>query len=174
MSIHIKNMDALTRALMQFPLRVQQNAAKRAMRQGANVIRDEARLKAPKKSGKLAASIKTSVNTSGNLTVAKVRLRGDHAYLGRFIEYGVAAHFISAGAKKGDTISTRGGKGRKTMKIGGDYVTGTILHPGFSPRPFMRPALDAKRSDATDAVRQVLSDWLRQGMPSGSDADTEE
>jgi HK97 gp10 family phage protein len=164
-------MDAIGKAIAEFPLLVQQNAAKRAMRQGANVLRDEARLRAPKRSGKLAASIKTSVSMRGMLVVAKVRLRGEHAYLGRFIEYGVAAHFISAGAKKGGTIRVSGGGEHEAMKLGSDYVTGTILHPGFAPRPFMRPALEAKGTEAAEAVRQSLVDWLGQGMPRQSEPD---
>ena len=162
MSIRIKNMDALSRALQQFPLRVQQNAAKRAVRQGVNVLRDEARVRAPKKSGKLAAAIKTTVSMRGNVTVGRVRLKGEHAFLGRFIEYGVTPHFIRAGAKKGDQIHNGSGE---AMKIGSQFVTGTILHPGSAPRPFMRPALDAKALEAADAVRGALAEWIRQGMP---------
>jgi HK97 gp10 family phage protein len=168
MPIKVKNADAIAKALAQFPLRVQQNAAKRAVRQGVNLLRDEARQSVRKHTGKLAASIKTTVNTQGNLTVGKVRLRGDHAYLGRFIEYGVAAHFISAGAKpdgEGD---------REAMKIGGKFVTGQILHPGFSPRPFMRPTLASKGSEAADAVRASIASWLAQGMPKTQDTADEE
>lgn len=168
MSIRIKNMDALSRALQQFPLRVQQNAAKRAVRQGVNVLRDEARVRVPKKSGKLASSIKTTVSTQGNVTVGRVRLKGKHAYLGRFIEFGVAAHFIRAGAKKGGTDDPG------ALKIDGNYVTGTILHPGFAPRPFMRPALDSKGSEAADAVRASLAAWLSKGMPTAPDTTDDE
>ncbi|QZP08197.1 HK97-gp10 family putative phage morphogenesis protein [Caenibius sp. WL] len=171
MSIRIKNMDALSRALQQFPLRVQQNAAKRAVRQGVNVLRDEARQTVRRHSGKLAASIKTTVSTRGNVTIGRVRLKGEHAFIGRFIEYGVTAHFIRAGAKKGEQVHSGSGD---AMKIGGEFVTGTILHPGFAPRPFMRPALDSKGSEAADAVRASLAAWLSKGMPTAPDTTDDE
>lgn len=48
---------ALLKALKQFPINIQKNVMVGAVRAGANIIRDEARRKVPKRSGNLAKSI---------------------------------------------------------------------------------------------------------------------
>lgn len=152
---------------------------KQAMRSGltaaAAVVRDEARVRAPKKSGKMAKSIRSGSarkNEDGNYSIT-VSLKGNsHAFLGVFFEYGVSPHLISA---KGEDITVGGvnlsarkatRKGRneglssdvdsQAMKIGSNFVTGAVLHPGIAPRPFLRPALDTKASEAIEAMRDKI------------------
>lgn len=162
----VRGLADLDRYLAEFPAKMQKAAYRQALTAAAAPIRDEARLRAPKKTGKLARAIKTGSprqNEDGSFTIS-VRLTGPDAYVGHFLEYGVAAHFILAGdsgfsprmlgkrGKSGIDIATRGGKGgRQVLAIYGQYVSGAVHHPGFAAKPFMRPALDAMAGEAVAA-----------------------
>ena len=138
-----------------FPARLRKGAIKSGLSKGAAVLRDEARIRAPKDTGKLARAIKSSRpddNRDGTVSV-KVRLRGDHAYLGVWHEFGTAAHAITAKVGKD-------GKAPGALQIGGEFVSGTVLHPGTAPRPFLRPAFDAKANDAALAFAKQVRAYL--------------
>lgn len=142
-----RELDAL---LKQLPQEIEAKIMRNGLAAGANIIRDEARQLAPKKSGELAAGIKTTRGTSEGYVYAKVRLTGKHAYLGRFMEYGVAAHQIWA-------------KSKDSLVINGVPIGKRVWHPGFAPKPFMRPALDARAEQAVQAVGDYLAANLKWG-----------
>lgn len=170
MTMKLKGGKEMLAFLEAFPARLQKGAVRSALTAAAKPVRDQARANAPRKSGKMAKAIKTSrprVEQDGTVTV-KVRMRGEHSFLGTFHEYGVAPHFISAGdagmsarllTKKGrrEGMASEGG----AMKIGDKYVTGAVLHPGFAPRPFLRPALDTKAQEAVRAFSDQLGKYLK-------------
>jgi hypothetical protein len=81
-----KELDAL---LKQLPVEVETKILRNGLAAGAAVIRDEARLLAPAKSGAMRQAIKTSRDTrrADGLVIAKVKLKGKHSFLGKFIEY---------------------------------------------------------------------------------------
>lgn len=144
--------------------RVETQAIRSGLTAAGAVVRDEARVRAPKQSGKMAKSIKTGSprrNQDGSYSVS-VRLVGDHAYLGFFHEYGVAAHLIARTAGGEGRVAVRkaaDGKGTITarpLKIGDRYVSGILQHPGHAAHPFLRPALDAKAEDAVEAFRNKV------------------
>jgi HK97 gp10 family phage protein len=145
-----KELDAL---LQQLPVEVETKILRNALARGANVIRDEARRRAPRKSGAMAKAIKTARGTRQNegYVVAKVRLRGKHAFLGTFMEYGVLPHLIWAAGGKGSLV------------INGVPIGKRVQHPGLAPHPFMRPALDAKAGEAVQAVGDYLTHYLKWG-----------
>lgn len=145
-----KELDAL---LQQLPVEVETKILRNGLAAGAAVIRDEARALVHRRSGKLAAAIKTSRNTSkaGGYVVAKVKLKGPHSFLGNFLEYGVAAHKIWVGG------------GKDSLVINGVPIGKQVWHPGFGPMPFMRPALDGKAEAAVQAVGDYLTRYLSWG-----------
>lgn len=155
--------------LQQLPVQVETKILRQALSRGANIVRDEARALVPAKSGKLRKSIKTSRNTTNGQVIAKVRLKGKHSYLGRFIEYGVGAHFIAntgKGEGRAAVKAFKKGKGSiKTgvMKIGDNFVSGVIWHPGHAAHPFMRPALDTKATEVVNTVGEYLHKYLQFG-----------
>lgn len=167
----VKGLKELDTYLSHLPMNMQKGAFRSALVAAAAPIRDEARLRAPKKTGKMAKSIKTGSarqNQDGTFSV-EISLKGDHAFLGVFHEYGVKAHFISAGdsGMSPRLLSRAAGRGdvtgdveRQAMKIGDNYITGTIMHPGHAAQPFMRPALDAKAEEALQAFAAKLRAYL--------------
>lgn len=145
-----KELDAL---LQQLPVEVETKILRNGLAAGANVIRDEARVLAPKKSGQMAKSIKTvrSVDKAGGQVVAKVRLKGKHAFLGVWMEYGVLPHQIWVHSNK------------ESLVINGVPIGKHVWHPGFAPKPFFRPAIDTKAEEAVQAVGNYLTQHLSWG-----------
>lgn len=169
----LKGGRELQEFLALLPKRIRNNALRSAMIAGARIIREEARANVPAKTGQLRKSIKTSsarVFEGGDASV-KVKLKGRHAFVGVFLEYGVAPHYISAGdadlsarkltlsARRGDAVSDTD---RQALKINGKFITGEVLHPGFPARPFLRPALDRKADEAVRAIGARLKEYLSQ------------
>lgn len=127
--------------------RIESQAVRAGLTAAGSVIRDEARLRAPKKSGKMAKAIKTGSprkDQGGNYSIS-VRLIGEHAFLGMFHEFGVKPHLITAGDSPLSVraLNKRAAKGgiekrdNGLVKIGGysarDYtnkageVTGSLI-----------------------------------------------
>lgn len=164
----LKELDAYLSAL---PKNMQKDAYRAGLVAAAAVIRDEARLLAPKATGVYAKSIKSGSarqNQDGSFSIT-VRPAGPHGYLGLFHEYGVAPHFIAAGdadvsaktlnrsAKRGNVV---GDVERQALKIGDNYITGTITHPGHRATPHFRPALDNKADEAVQAFAGRIRAYL--------------
>ncbi|MCK0531770.1 HK97-gp10 family putative phage morphogenesis protein [Sphingobium agri] len=170
MSISMKGGKDLAAFLQAFPAHIQKGAVRSALTAAAKPVRDQARANAPRKSGKLAKAIKTSspkVEQDGRVTI-KVQLKGQHSYLGHFIEYGVRPHFISAGdsdlsARKLTQKARREGSSEEggVLKIGDTFVSGVVMHPGIAAKPFLRPALDARADDAVRAFGDRIRTYLK-------------
>jgi HK97 gp10 family phage protein len=148
----VKGGEALQALLDQLPVEVETKIVRNGLARSANVIRDEARNLAPKKSGALARAIKTTRDTRKGTgqVVARVRLKGRHAFLGRFMEYGVLPHEIWT-------------KGKGSLVISGVAIGKRAWHPGITPRPFMRPALDTKAALAVEVFGDYLKHYLQWG-----------
>lgn len=166
----MKGGKELSAFLAAFPARIQKNAVRSALTAAAKPVRDQARANAPRESGKLAKAIKTSspkVEQDGRVKI-KVQLKGQHSYLGHFMEYGVRPHFISAGdsglsPRKLTQKARREGSSEDggALKIGDKFVSGGVMHPGFAAKPFLRPALDMRMDDAVKAFGERLGSYLK-------------
>lgn len=167
----VKGADELMRFLAAFPQKLAKNAIKAGLTAAAKPIRDQARVNAAKASGKMAKSIKTgspSSNKDGTFSV-RIRAKGDHDYIARFIEYGVAPHFISAGdsgfsarmlTHKAEKIGIVTDADTGKLKIGNSFVSGAVHHPGFAARPFLRPAFDQKAEEAAEAFAERIRTYI--------------
>ncbi|MEO1488768.1 MAG: HK97-gp10 family putative phage morphogenesis protein [Pseudomonadota bacterium] len=177
MTGELKGMREFEAVLSALPANIQRNAMGRGLRAGARVIRDEARLRAPKDTGKMAKAIRTGSprkREDGTFTIRiYVDERKEHGFLGYFIEYGVLPHFISAsGVQTGDNARASSRAARRANRrarenggvlvIGNDFVSGVVEHPGHAAHPFMRPALQNKANEAVaefaKAVRAYVED----------------
>lgn len=163
--LHIKGFPELEKALSEFPNKLLKNAMRRALYAGVKVIATEAKLQCPvgppsqvaavkygAKEGELKRSIKIGTNTIKGKPVVYgyVRAGSFKAYYAHWVEFGTAAHRISA--KNGGALS-----------FGGGFVH-SVAHPGARPRPFMRPALDAKWMEALEAMRASLGDAIQKNL----------
>lgn len=158
----VSGLADLDRYLSAFPMNLQKGGYRAGLTAAAKPIRDEARLRAKKKSGKMARAIKTGSarqNQDGTFSIS-VSLKGEHAFIGFFQEYGVRPHFIQSGdsglspkllTKKARAGGVTGDVDRQVLKIGDNYISGEVFHPGHAAHPFMLPALDTKAEEAINA-----------------------
>lgn len=163
----LKEIDAFLSAL---PKNLQKGAYRAGLTAAAAVIRDEARLRAPKRTGKMARAIRSGSprqNQDGTFSIRVSLDKGDHGFLGLFHEYGVAPHLIASTGKGEGRVAVRVAKsgqlqlqGGKVLKIGDNFVSGILSHPGHAAHPFMRPALDAKWKDAVEAFRGRIVSYI--------------
>lgn len=148
---HMKGFAELNAYLTALPDNMQRNAVSAGLRAAARVVRDEARRNAPRDSGATIKNIRIgSVRRDRGSQVysISVRVTGKESYYAYFQEYGVARHVIMK-------------KQRAANKIGDEFVSGVIDHPGHAPRPFMRPALDSQQDAVLLAMRDRIGDWLK-------------
>lgn len=144
------------------------NVMRGAMRAGARVVADEAKVLVPVKSGLTRKDIKVRADARGMVITSKVQVKGPGAFKAPFIEYGTGAHWISvegAGASvrtlnRAARMTTRGNGEARALLINGQFVGQAVHHPGASPHPFMRPALDSKAGAAVAAI----GDYVRARM----------
>jgi len=164
----VSGLKELDRYLSVLPKNMQKQAYRSALTAAAAPVRDEARLRAPKQTGKMARAIKTGSarqNPDGTFSIS-IRLDGPHSFLGLFHEFGVSPHLIARTGKGEGRVAVRKAKDGKgtinggVMKIGDDFVSGIITHPGHAAQPFMRPALDAKADEAVQAFAAKIRAYL--------------
>lgn len=130
---------------------IERNILRSALRQGANVIRDEAKKNVSDRTGELSKSIKVKTRSRrGNVTAQVVTDK----YYARFVEYGTESHFIKS-------------KDVKSLFFAG-IARQVVEHPGAKPHPFMRPAIDAKQNEAIRAVGEQIRKRLEKVGVQGS------
>lgn len=159
-------LDALPKTLVK-------NAVRSALTAAAKPIKEQARANVPKKTGKLAQAIKTGrprANQDGTVSV-RVKVEGEHSFLAPWVEFGTAAHVIAPGDSelsprqlnkriKRDGSTERDGK----LVIGNNVISGAVMHPGTPARPFLRPALDTRATDAVNAFGERMQTYLRGNL----------
>jgi hypothetical protein len=144
---NVKGLSELQAVLNTLPAKLERNIMRSALRQGANVIMQQARanlsINGSVDSGLLRKGIKVSTSAKGGTVIAKVRATGPHAYIAHWLEYGVQPH----STKKGADVSS------------GKLQDGK-LHRGFTESPFLRPALDTEMQAATIAIGNSIKKVL--------------
>lgn len=80
--VSIQGLDGLLRSLREAPKAIQGRAVQAGMRKGGNVIRDDARLRAPKESGFMASQIVTRRANSRSRQRAGVGQGGEYFTVG--------------------------------------------------------------------------------------------
>lgn len=158
--IKVRGLSELNQFLQQLPAKIEANVLRGALRAGAKVILMEARRLAPVGppnsenarlyggyEGALRDSIRVGATSKRGRITAYVKAGGKSAktkadvYYAHFLEYGTAAHKITA-AKGGWLFFGKFAK--------------AVMHPGIQPRPFMRPALESQAQEAVLAAANYM------------------
>ncbi|NHZ38332.1 HK97-gp10 family putative phage morphogenesis protein [Massilia rubra] len=124
--------------LQQFSVKLEKNIMRSALRAGANEFKEEIKANIPVDSGALRSSVRVTTNAKGGRVTASVKIGNKKAWYARMVEFGTRAHKITP-------------RGAKALRIAG-YVVADADHPGARPRPFARPAFDARAARAATAV----------------------
>jgi HK97 gp10 family phage protein len=131
-----RELDAFLQTLS---AKIERNILRSALRQGANVFRDEVRANIDtgglRDSGDLRRSVKVSTNAKRGRVTASMTVGNKKVFYAHMLEFGVQPHSTKKGA------SVRSGRNPSANP-----------HPGFQAKPFMRPALDTKVPAALLAV----------------------
>lgn len=146
--INVTGLKELAQFLDELPAKIQKNIMRGALRAGMKVVQEEAKSTAAfaDKTGQLRAGLKIGTKSKGGAVTASLSAKGKHGYIARFIEYGVKTHTIKA--KNGGALAFGGG------------VFQSVDHPGISPHPFLRPALDGQAQNAVIATAEYMKDRL--------------
>ena len=174
-TVQVRGLAELERKLQDLPVKLAKKHLRDALRAGGNVFKRQmqANLQGHRLSGELASGItvKTGAGVGGGLlgkaslgpfTIAAVTgkdtsqgtasaqigpARRKGGWRAHFLEFGTRGHFIRPKNKK---VLARGGK-----------IFGKIaVHPGARKHPFIAPAFDAKKEEAT----RVIAERLRRGL----------
>ncbi len=170
----------LRRKMEALGVRVATNVVRRGLLAGAGLIRDDARLRVPTRTGALKKAIIAETDRKGSTRerlVANVKIapksfsvtpkgkakavsakvqkaRGKRTVRGEIYPRAYA-HLVEYGTRahhvgKGSKLSKGKGSGR--------------VHPGTAPRPFLRPAYDSKSGEALKTVERVIRAELQKEL----------
>lgn len=140
--VNIRGAKELAEALATLPDKLQANVMRAALRAGAKLIREEAVACVPVDSGDLRSSLKIGTRSRRGVVSANIKAGGKQAFYAHFVEFGTAAHTITA-------------KDGGYMMFGGAWVK-SAHHPGARAQPFMRPALDGRAQAAVQAMAEAM------------------
>lgn len=167
---HVKGLSDLQKFLDQLPPKIERNVLRGALRAGARVIMAEAKRLVPVRMGDLRDSLRVTTRARGGKVTATVNAggktkRGADVFYAHMVEFGTRQHFIALPeeampmGRKGRRISIRT-INRRAIKIGNQFISGAVHHPGARPRPFMRPALDNMAQAAVLTAAQYMRERL--------------
>lgn len=156
LEIKVEGLRELRQALItKIPVEMQGKVLQQALSAGTKLIVDEAKARAPVKTGRLFRAIyatRDKRNSNGVYEARVVTVRrgkkyqksNRDAYYWKFVEFG-----HRTGAKKGQYLE----------KLDGRRSQGrAVKAKGFvQPRPFMRPAFEAQKFNALRAIQTKLS-----------------
>lgn len=151
-NVHVKGLAELDKFFDDLVPKMQRNIMRGALRAGAVPVRDQAKANVHSVTGALKDGIKISTGVKGGVVSAKVRVTGKHAFVAHWLEFtGAAPHWIKP-------------RSRKSLFLAG-LAREAVYHPGFKPKPFMRPALDAQATAAVVATGEYIKRRLtKQGL----------
>lgn len=178
MKLEITGLKELQATLDSFGQREARNLLRRAARVGANVIRDEARRRAPVRSDAKPKRMKGGRTRLPGWLRAHIRVRssrafggavrlkigvGLDAFYGRFLEEG---WIPGSRTERGKALRAKLGVRRISKRVRERATfAAAVAELGTSrvpARPFLRPALEAKAQDAVLAMRETLARLIEE------------
>lgn len=147
-----KGFDQLDMALKKFPAKLVKKALGKSLKKGANEILKDAKARVPVKTGTLKKSLAVRIlprKAVGNRTVVEIWARKGKKYkndgwYANLVEFGTQRHIAKAVNK--DVLASPDSVFGKEVEI-----------PNVPAKPFMRPALAAKASDAIKTAGNAMA-----------------
>lgn len=172
-SARIKGLPELDRFFDQFASKLDEaNVLEDALRAGMEVVKPVAQANIHSVSGELAAGLTVGTEKALDTVRSYLRCKGRHRFVAPWVEYGTLAHFISVQDEEkpiNERLSERRGEvvrasmrtvNRNALLIGDAFVGPTVQHPGATPHPFLRPALDQQAESAVATVAEHMKERL--------------
>jgi HK97 gp10 family phage protein len=157
-TVEVTGLKELSDNLRALDIEMQRTIMKRAVQAGATVILEEAERLVPKKSGKLAESIKLSIRSDVDVSEIEgtIGVNSPLAHLVEFGTQGTHGNNIVAGKRGRRGKST----GKKAIAADGTIYGTTAVIPPMKARPYMRPAFDTKKDAAVDTMAGVIAEGI--------------
>lgn len=151
MTVKVTGLKELEKALMELPKEVAQRPLRAAVNAGAKVVMDEAKNRAPQ-------------GETGNLRKAIYRTRTRRGS-------GTGKETYVVGVRKGKMKYADTANNRRLKRVGKTYQTRGLAYywrflefgtSKLSARPFLRPAFEAKKDAAVDAIKAKLAEAIEK------------
>ncbi|MEH3103437.1 MAG: HK97 gp10 family phage protein [Sphingomonas phyllosphaerae] len=170
MTVTVKGLDQVQRYIRNAPTRIAR-VLNGAGRIAGKVVAEEAQDRAPSDEVEVIVVAK---GTDGRIRVRIDVKKGWGRSLAIWAEYGTIGHYISvdmerSGGRTARRVNTLAKDG--VLVINGKPVGKTVWHPGAKQEPFMRPALDVKRTEAIRAGQAYIDEQVRKGALAGRPID---
>ena len=142
------------------PAQIEAKLLRGAARAAAKVVVDEAREQCVDK--EVAAALTVKVMVEPDFVLARIFPDPRKPGVSRaiWVEYGTDPHLISVSEEDRGGMSV-GRINRLTKEgslvIGGHFVGPVVEHPGATPHPFLRPAIDTKKGEAIAAAQRYIN-----------------
>lgn len=160
---YVKGAQEVQAELLAYPAKVEQRVVRNALAAGARVVRDTARQDVPRRSGKLAGTIRVKTKARAGQVTAGVRVGN--------LKTGVFYAHMVMGGTKAHQIKVRKAK---SLRLGGltanVVMRKSVQHPGAKANNFMERA-KASIPRALDTIidrARVLIDKLNQDVERGA------
>lgn len=172
---HVKGLGKLQTFIKRLPGEMQDKVVRGGLRAGAKPIRAEAERLVHVRSGKLKATIRVTTTIIDGKVTAIIRAGSHEAFWPIWLEYGTKPHLIKVSDRQRPDRVTRRGVRKVSMRmvnrmvdsgslvINNKFVGESVDHPGATPHPFMRPALDNKHREAIAAFADYVKKRLARG-----------
>jgi HK97 gp10 family phage protein len=148
-SVTIVGLEEAKKKLAELHPKKMREAERASMRAAANVLAVEARKRAPRDTGRLASAKGVTVKVS--VTNQKIEANVGTTRAGMWAELGTRPHAVKLKGKR-----RKGGPAKAMRLPDGHFVRGVIKHPGQPARPFIRPALEAKKSEIVETYGEAF------------------
>jgi len=139
--IKLHGLDELRRKLEKIPADIERKAMRKGARAAGLVIQEEAKARAPRRTGKLQKNINLVVRKRRDGRISALVGLGSDAFYGKFLE-------------RGHRHIGRG-KGRRAK-----LRRGTIQGKRIPAKPFMEPAFDAKAEAALAEFERAVIEYV--------------
>lgn len=157
--MNISGLKELDLALKQFTPKVEGNIVRGGVRAGTSVFLKRARSYINNRTGELSRSLRIRTKSKRGHISATLVAGNAKAFYAHMVEFGTARHLIFASDKEGKNVAARinrpGRKNAGALAFGSTTVD-KVEHPGASPSPFMRPALDGGEQEAVAAMAAYI------------------
>lgn len=147
-TVQIKGLAELQRALDTLPAKIEANIMRGAVRAGVKVIAEAAAANAPVQTGSLKLDFNVGTRSKAGMVTGRLVVGRGRKSKGGTKKAAFYAHFVEFGTKPHRIKARRG----KALAIG----VSAVNHPGARPKPFLRPALDAKAQASVEAVAAYI------------------
>lgn len=178
MPAQVKGIKELRQQFRDLKRTTGRNLSRRVARLGAGLVRDEARARVPRRTGRGARGIVSVEGRAERKTDALYRVgfrktpKDKSAFYLRFIERGTKPHVISVVKERGRKTKVVFRNKRVLRTKAGEFLGIAVFHPGIAARPFLVPALHAKEKEIVQKAQFLVNDALHAGAHGGNSGGT--